>query len=220
MSMELLSTPAPPGGSEQSHTFFGESVAHSLILGSALFGIAWGLVNALLVRGINMGNGDQIQKVLEEDQKLNGTQYEDLAAETKKIQASLEDLNEKITTGAKSFLAQEYLYLAIFSAIFAIVLGATVDFLEITRVDAPTDFPYCAIAFLVGAATSILAGYIGMRIAVYTNTRTCFQCCESTHAGFLAAFRGGQVLGFTLVGLALLVLHILLVIFKAAWYDV
>lgn len=51
-----------------------------------------------------MGNGDQIQKVLEEDQKLNGTQYEDLAAETKKIQASLEDLNEKITTVSSNIL--------------------------------------------------------------------------------------------------------------------
>jgi hypothetical protein len=47
--MKVENAPVPPGSSEQSHTFFGESIAHSLILGSALFGIAWGLVNALLV---------------------------------------------------------------------------------------------------------------------------------------------------------------------------
>jgi Na+/H+-translocating membrane pyrophosphatase len=118
-------------------------------------------------------------------------------------------------------LAQEYLYLTIFSSIFAIVLGCTVDYLEISRevADAPTNFPYTALAFIIGAATSILAGYIGMRIAVYTNTRTCFQCCSSTHAGFITAFRGGQVLGFTLVGLALLVLHLILVTFKATWFN-
>jgi inorganic pyrophosphatase len=46
------------------------------------------------------------------------------------------------------------------------------------RDDHPTNFPYTAIAFLVGAGTSILAGYIGMRIAVYTNTRTTFECCK------------------------------------------
>jgi len=101
--------------------------------------------------------------------------------------------------------------------------------------DHPTNFPYTAIAFLVGAATSILAGYIGMRIAVYTNTRTTFECCRGEDLqvvvggqattrkdlkdGFFVAFRGGQVLGFVLVGLALLVLEIIIVAFKAAWFD-
>jgi len=84
---------------------------------------------------------------------------------------------------------------------------------------APTNFPYTAVAFLVGCLTSILAGYIGMTIAVYTNTRTTYGCCTSTHHGFLAAFRGGQVLGFVLVGLALLVLEIILIAYKAAWFD-
>lgn len=56
---------------------------------------------------------------------------------------------------------------------------------------APSNFAYTSVAFIVGSATSILAGYIGMRIAVYTNTRTTFQCCKSTHDGFMAAFRGG-----------------------------
>jgi H+-translocating diphosphatase len=69
-----------------------------------------------------------------------------------------------------------------------------------------------------------------MRIAVYTNSRTTFQCCRVgngdaaeqkiyCHDGFLAAFRGGQVLGFMLVGLALLILEILIAIFKKGWYD-
>jgi len=133
------------------------------------------------------------------------------------------------------FLNQEYLYLGVFSAVFAIVLGLTVDFQEMKRTDYPTNFPYTAIAFLVGAATSILAGYIGMRIAVYTNTRTTFECCRGEDLpvvvkgvattrkdlkdGFFVAFRGGQVLGFVLVGLALLVLEIIIVAFKAAWFD-
>jgi len=85
--------------------------------------------------------------------------------------------------------------------------------------DSPTNFPYTAVAFLIGCLTSILAGYIGMSIAVYTNTRTTYGCCSSTHTGFLAAFRGGQVLGFVLVGLALLVLEIIVIAYKAAWFD-
>jgi len=39
----------------------------------------------------------------------------------------LEFIGGKITEGAISFLTQEYLYLAIFAACFAAVLGATVD---------------------------------------------------------------------------------------------
>ena len=88
-----------------------------------------------------------------------------------------------------------------------------------TRDEHSTNFPYTAVAFLIGCGTSILAGYIGMRIAVYTNTRTTFQCCRDVHDGFLAAFRGGQVLGFCLVGLALLILQIIIIIFRAGWFN-
>jgi Na+/H+-translocating membrane pyrophosphatase len=99
------------------------------------------------------------------------------------------------------------------------------------KAEPSTNFPYTAIAFLVGAGTSILAGYIGMRIAVYTNTRTTFMCCagemikyggedvKDLAPGFFVAFRGGQVLGFVLVGLALLVLQLIISTFRASWFD-
>ena len=135
--------------------------------------------------------------------------------------------------GAISFLNQEYLYLGIFAAVFAIILGVTVDAWEMSRTNVPTtNFPYTAVAFLVGASTSILAGYIGMRIAVFTNSRTTFQCCRGEKLpdgnggtikdlsdGFFTAFRGGQVLGFVLVGLALLILECIIAIFRASWFE-
>lgn len=37
--------------------------------------------------------------------------------------------------------------------------------------------------------------------------------------GFITAFRGGQTLGFMLVGLGVLNIMILIMIFKAAWYN-
>jgi len=86
----------------------------------------------------------------------------------------LKDVGIKITEGAKSFLYKEYVYLAIWSALFAIVLGSTVDYLEMQDATAPIHFPFTATSFLIGSFTSILAGYIGMRIAVYTNTRVTF----------------------------------------------
>ena len=163
----------------------------------------------------------------------------------------------------------EYIYLSLFCCVFALVIGFTVDATEISRKEAPSNFPYTAISFLVGALTSIAAGYIGMKIAVYTNARTTYNCClgqefqdsvpkqdfdnayindlheffhpdpndpkkskdvsvatnwvqgtvKDLSAGFMTAFRGGQVLGFCLVGLALLVLTVLNLIYKATWLD-
>ena len=77
-------------------------------------------------------------------------------------------------------------------------------------------FPYTMFAFLVGAATSMLCGYIGMVIATICNYKTTYLCNVDRHAGFLVAFQGGQVLGFVLVGLALLILEIMILSYKAA----
>jgi H+-translocating diphosphatase len=80
-------------------------------------------------------------------------------------------------------------------------------------------FPYTTTAFLIGGLTSILAGYLGMKIATYTNVRTTKESAESIHAGFVVAYRGGQVLGFVLVGLALLVLQLIIIVFRATYLD-
>lgn len=58
-----------------------------------------------------------------------------------------------------------------------------------------------------------------MRIAVYTNVRTTKECCTSIHDGFVVAYRGGQVLGFVLVGLALLILQLLIIFYKAIYLN-
>jgi len=78
---------------------------------------------------------------------------------------------------------------------------------------------YTTIAFLIGGFTSIIAGYIGMRIATFTNVRTTYLCAEDIHKGFVVAYRGGQVLGFCLVGLALLILQILIIVYKAIYLN-
>jgi H+-translocating diphosphatase len=78
-------------------------------------------------------------------------------------------------------------------------------------------FPYTTTAFIIGGVTSILAGFIGMKIAVYTNVRTTKECCEDISKGFVVAYRGGQVLGFVLVGLALLILQLLIIIYRSSF---
>lgn len=124
----------------------------------------------------------------------------------------------------------------IWSFLFAIVLGCTVDHLEMQNEYAPTDFPYTAVSYLVGSITSIIAGYTGMLIAVTTNTKVTFQCAlgatkdkdvnggqpgpkANVYDGFVCAFRGGMVLGFVLVGLALLNLMIIVLTYRAVWWE-
>ncbi len=77
-------------------------------------------------------------------------------------------------------------------------------------------FPYTTFAFLVGAGTSMLCGYIGMKIATICNYKTTYLCATDKAAGFVCAFQGGQVLGFCLVGLALLILEIIILCYRAA----
>jgi len=76
--------------------------------------------------------------------------------------------------------------------------------------------------FLLGAITSVLSGYIGMQIAVRANIRTAKQATMSLEAAFKVAFKGGMVLGFVLIGLGLLTLHILILVYSAnqkSWFG-
>jgi inorganic pyrophosphatase len=73
--------------------------------------------------------------------------------------------------------------LTVFIALFAILLACTAE-VEFGQF-------YTTVAFVVGGFTSILSGYIGMKIAVYTNVRTTKECAEDIHKGFVVAYRGG-----------------------------
>ena len=114
-----------------------------------------------------------------------------------------------IQDGAGTFLRQEYLFTSIFVLLFALIIFFTVD----------DGHFYTTIAFLLGAFTSIISGYIGMYIAVRTNVRVAMKALNSMNDAFVVAFRGGMVPGFVLVGLALLVLAILILLYRASMFK-
>lgn len=202
--------------------YFQSGIAPLCIFCCAVGSVLWGTIAGFLIRSINMKDETTIKGCIaryadnQAKKEAVGGEKQQPADEILRV---LELVGGKITEGAKAFLYKEYVWLTVWSCSFAIVLGTTVDLLEMSMKRAPTNFPYTATSYLTGSTTSIIAGYIGMRIAVYTNTRVTYTCAESCHRGFVTAFRGGQVLGFVLVGLAILNIMIIILIFKACWYN-
>ena len=101
-----------------------------------------------------------------------------------------------IQDGAKAYLNRQVRTISIISLGIALVL-----FLMSQAEKVHGSMP---IGFLIGAAFSLVAGYIGMRIAVMANVRTTQAATEDEHKALKVAFNGGAVTGLLVVGLALL----------------
>ncbi len=82
--------------------------------------------------------------------------------------------SDKIAKGANTFLFTEYLYLLIFIAFFSLIIFFFAEQKQWTA------FTTCA--FLLGALTSILCGWIGMKVATSTNWRV---ACSALYENFL-----------------------------------
>jgi len=61
-----------------------------------------------------------------------------------------------------------------------------------------------AVGFLIGAAASFIAGYIGMRVSVIANVRTAEAAKGGLAKGLSMAFKGGSVTGMIVAGYAAL----------------
>ena len=70
------------------------------------------------------------------------------------------------------------------------------------------------IAYLIGAGTSMTAGFVGMKIATNANVKVTYLCNYSQDEAFKVAYAGGQVLGFFLVSISLAIIEIIILSFK------
>ena len=139
-----------------------------------------GLIGALVALSFAWVQRSKVMKASEGDEKMV------------KIAAA-------IRSGANAYLKRQYTTVGkVFAVVFVILLA--IAFLSggkmLSRI---TPF-----AFLTGGVFSMLAGFIGMKIATNANARTANAAHESLNHGLKVAFSSGSVMGFTVVGLGML----------------
>jgi K(+)-stimulated pyrophosphate-energized sodium pump len=119
----------------------------------------------------------------------------------------MKEIANYIAKGAMAFLKAEYKILSYFVIIGAILLG-------IMGASNENSHWSIAIAFVIGAIFSALAGYIGMKIATKANVRTAEAAKTSLSKALKVSFTGGSVMGMGVAGLAVLGLGGLFIIIK------
>lgn len=120
--------------------------------------------------------------------------------------ASMAQLAKYISDGAMAFLKAEWKVMTYFVIIAALLLAYSG-----TLVDHSS--PIIAIAFIIGAILSALAGYIGMRVATKSNVRTTQAARTSLVKALKVSFTGGSVMGLGVAGLAVLGMGSLFIVF-------
>jgi len=100
-------------------------------------------------------------------------------------------ISDAIHEGAVSFLLTEYKYIGAFVALVFVLLGFFINW-------------NTSIAYIGGAACSVIAGYSGMMAATRSNGRTTAAAKDKGQgAALLMAFNGGSVMGLCVAGLGL-----------------
>ena len=120
----------------------------------------------------------------------------------------MKEIAKAIQEGANAFLRREYTFLAGFVAIVTVILILFVDYDILDRFGEQrgefTDLPRTGIAYILGAVSSALTGYVGMYIAVRANVRTAAKARESLNGGLRIAFSSGAVMGITVTGISVI----------------
>ena len=112
---------------------------------------------------------------------------------------TMQKIAASIRQGANAYLKHQYSTVAkVFGVVFIILLimafGSGGSMLS----------KFTPFAFLTGGIWSMLAGFIGMKIATNANSRTAWAANESLNKGLRVAFSSGSVMGFTVVGLGMM----------------
>jgi K(+)-stimulated pyrophosphate-energized sodium pump len=120
---------------------------------------------------------------------------------------AMQKVADAIFKGAMAFLNRQYRTIAILAIFAAIIIGLLLALLGLTTKSNAIDWNlgwHTSVAFLVGALCSGISGYIGMYVAVRSNSRTASAATRSLGEALMVSLRGGAVSGFLVVSLSLL----------------
>src|SRR3990170_2324617 len=109
----------------------------------------------------------------------------------------MKEISTYIAEGAMAFLKAEWKILTYFVIIGALLLG-------VMGMSNENSHWSIALAFVIGAFFSALAGYIGMNVATKANVRTAQAARTSLAKALNVSFTGGAVMGMGVAGLAVL----------------
>ena len=109
--------------------------------------------------------------------------------------AKMQDIASAIQIGAKAYLARQYKTIAIVGVVVLVIVSVAFS-------------PLVGLGYLVGAALSGIAGYVGMLVSVEANVRTAEASRKGLAQGLSVAFKSGAVTGMLVAGLALLAIAV------------
>ncbi len=105
--------------------------------------------------------------------------------------AKMIEIASAIQEGARAYLNRQYKTIAIVGVVVLIIISVAFS-------------PLVGLGYLIGAALSGIAGYVGMLVSVQANVRTAEASRKSLANGLSIAFKSGAVTGMLVAGLALL----------------
>lgn len=126
----------------------------------------------------------------------------------------MQKIADAIFAGATAFLYRQYRTIALLALVASLLVAAALACLgQGSQADKLNVAWHTAVAFLVGATCSGISGYIGMYVAVQSNSRTASAARRSLGEALVVALRGGAVSGFLVVALSLLGVSLLFMLF-------
>lgn len=120
----------------------------------------------------------------------------------------MREISDAIKSGAEAFLRRQNRTIAYLAIALASIIYILYAFVRAHNEHDPVSSAdlalWTTLSFVLGAACSVAAGYMGMWVAIRANIRTAAGATKNMNSALQPALRGGAVSGFFVVAMSLL----------------
>ncbi|MDP9130546.1 MAG: sodium/proton-translocating pyrophosphatase, partial [Candidatus Binatota bacterium] len=135
----------------------------------------------------------------------------------------MRDISDAIKEGAEAFMSRQNRTIVILSAVLAVLIFVLYAYVRTpSKADSvpPMETAFwTTLSFVLGAACSLIAGYVGMWVSIRANIRTASAVRSSLNEALQIAMRGGAVSGLLVVAMSLLGVGGLYALLDALGHD-